>query len=113
MKTDWLKLIEAERHRQIDVEGFGGDHDAGHGEGQLAMAAACYAAPCPILVHAGTQQRWEHDPRLAPKTFGVDAWPWEVKWDKRGKHSRQRQLVIAAALIVAELERMEETTDDA
>lgn len=33
-------------------------------------------------------------------------WPWPTEWDKRGKHSRHRQLEIAGALIAAEIDRL-------
>ncbi len=82
--------ILAERLRQVAQEGFDGDHDNEHSNGQLAMAAACYAAPEPIEI------RHYNDP-----------WPWDVSWDKRQKHDRRRQLVIAGALIVAEIERLD------
>lgn len=87
-----LDQIKAERIRQISKEGWLPQHDAQrHADGSLALAAACYAAPCPIQIR------------------GLDAWPLAKAWDKRGQHDRKRQLVIAAALIVAELERLEVT----
>lgn len=93
-----LEMIAAERKRQLEVEGWTPDHDDCHDSGELAMAAACYAAPQEICVE------WT-PPRAA--TQYVDAWPWEAEFDKRDQHDRRRQLVIAGALIVAELERLE------
>lgn len=88
-------LIALERSRQIVEEGFTADHDYHHSSGQLAWAAVCYAAPLPIYRHEESYQGfWFHDP-----------WPWDRDWDKRGKHSRLRELVIAGALIAAEIDR--------
>lgn len=82
--------IRAERERQIEKEGFTAEHDAQrHADGGLGWAAACYAAPGPLFDH--------QEQEIAP---------FDSPWDKRAKHSRGRQLVIAGALIVAELERL-------
>lgn len=82
-----LTWIEKERQRQIDKEGWTPSHDDGHAGGQMALSAACYAA----------------------SSAGDDTlrFPWDGCRDKRGKHSQKRKLVIAGALIVAELERLE------
>lgn len=38
-----------------------------------------------------------------------DPWPvsWCETWDARGRHERRKQLVVAAALLVAEIERLD------
>ena len=38
-----IALITAERLRQIAVEGYTAEHDAGHVQSELALAAAAYA----------------------------------------------------------------------
>lgn len=93
-----LKRIAAERDRQVNVEGFDFAHDDTHVDGSLAMAAACYAAPCEIF-------RVEKDETMESL---VDAWPesWDDNWDKRDLHARIRQLEIAGALIAAEIDRL-------
>jgi hypothetical protein len=91
------KEIEVERRRQMGAEGWSTKHDDRHATGQLAMAAACYAAPSEIL-----EKRDYHN-----GTFFMDPWPWDAASDKREKHDRRRRLVIAAALIVAEIERLD------
>ena len=98
-----LDEIGQERRRQIEQEGFTEGHDDHeHEGGQIADAAACYAATTDIW-------RQEHNPEE-----GVDGyypvWPWTGADDKRKKHSRRRRLVIAAALIVAEIERLDRQT---
>ena len=89
--------ILSERERQVTAEKFDAEHDDCHIGGELAMAAALYAAPCPLLTHSG----YPH-----AHVFS-DPWPWRGKFDKRLKHGRRRQLVIAGALIVAEIERID------
>lgn len=97
MKTGLL-MIEQERLRQITREGFSLEHDLQtSAPGQLAMAAACYAAPEAIYAFRAD---------ASGSTECVDAWPpgWNLAWDKRKKHDRIKQLVIAGALIAAELD---------
>lgn len=107
MKTG-VDLIAEERQRQIHQEGWTAEHDAkDHHKGGLVRAALCYA----------DNALPDHYSYLDPST-----WPWDPTWDKRSKHGRRRSLVIAGALIAAELDRLireeadektstEETTD--
>lgn len=99
-----LQAVVAERRRQIEVEGWTGEHDDTHQRGELAQAAACYAQPEPI-----------YEPRL---TVPV-GWPWAAEWWKPASHNprtraldhtgvgRRRDLVRAGALILAEIERLD------
>jgi len=89
--TDAINDIATERQRQIESEGWTPEHDDEHGNGDLAKAAACYANP-----------RRYPDPRI---TTPLD-WPWDGSWWKPDG-GRRRQLVKAAALIVAEIERLD------
>lgn len=106
-----LGLIQQERQRQVSVEDWTAEHDSEHVNGELAKAAACYASPEPIYVHREAEVSYfvnsgdRGDRRLLPAGY-YDAWPWDEQWDKRQRHDRVRQLVIAGALIVAELERL-------
>lgn len=85
----------AERIRQKSVEGWTPEHDAEHDQGELAIAAACYA----LNKMPAFKEYWRADT--------VDWWPWHPDWDKRKKHDRERSLEIAAALIMAELDRIQ------
>lgn len=80
--------IVAERKRQREVEGWTFEHDDHHDNGELAKAAACYAMP-----------------REFPRTETPRGWPWSKEWWK--PHGRRHDLIRAAALIVAELERLD------
>lgn len=79
-----------ERDRQHNEEGWSPDHDDTHTDGELARAAACYASP--ILPGP-------HDLPIG--------WPteWDAGWWK--PTTRRRDLVKAAALILAEIERLD------
>ncbi len=87
---DVLELIGAERERQIEAENYSFGHDDAHFCGELACAAACYATP--------PMQRGDNE---------IEAQLWPKGWDvKDCGDDRERELVIAGALIVAELERL-------
>ena len=109
-----LELIIAERERQITQEGWTAEHDDQHTEGELAIAAALYATPISLFAKRKKGEHFEY----------YDPWPWwdtvnydryndggvNIKmpaWDKRRKHSKLRKLVIAGALIAAEIDRLQ------
>lgn len=77
-----------ERNRQITGEGYSLTHDDNHVHGELAQAAAAYAS-------LGARQ-WAD---------AAQCWPWigEMNTD----HLPREALVIAGALILAEIERLD------
>lgn len=83
----WADVL-AERQRQVSVEGWTPEHDDQHAHRELATAAACYA------LHASG--------RTAADVF---LWPWDHSWWK--PTTPRRNLVKAAALILAEIERLD------
>jgi len=95
--TGPLGDVLLERERQINKEGWSIQHDDTHIRGEMASAAACYAVP--------SRHRLE-----AFKAFWPSSWS-ELWWKPAGPHSdlsaRRRDLVKAAALIVAEMERID------
>lgn len=94
----FLELVAGERVRQRTGENFSDCNDDEYTAGQLAAAAACYAAPFPTanLKRSGNFL----------STFSL--WPWNSQWTKEAKeHDRRRQLVNAAALLCAEWDRLE------
>jgi hypothetical protein len=112
-----IKLIAAERQRQIEVEGLTAEHDAEHNAGELAMAAACYAAPERIYIVRD----------FANAIHFVDPWPFENRYDKRYVYDEDKEnvlpdpltyssdeqidlLVKAGALIAAEIDRLNSLT---
>jgi len=97
-----LDEIAGERRRQIEVEGWTPAHDDQQYRGELAMAAAAYA-------YAAGVEDMKRAPyvggRLAPR-----GWPWAFEWWK--PTDRRRDLIKAAALIVAEIERLDRAAQE-
>ena len=91
--------IAAERRRQIKKERWTTKHDDQHTDGGLALAAACYASLA--AVHAQHRTRAEVYANAEPPF----RWPWEREWWK--PKNPRRDLIRAAALIVAEIERLD------
>lgn len=101
-----IEDIAAERRRQIEAEGWAPEHDDQHEDGSLAQAALAYTA----VALADNCERAVMD------EFGdfgsipfkyLDMWPksWAAMWFK--PKSRRHDLVRAAALIAAEIERLD------
>lgn len=86
-----LEMIAAERAYQLS-QGYSAEHDDAQRNGELAAAAACFViGSCDLVDRAGGSE----------KPLWPPAWPKEIV-DKR---TRIKQLVIAGALIAAEIER--------
>lgn len=86
-------LIAAERARQLDSEGWDAAHDDCHGDGQLVQVAQ----------------------EIVARASGVIG-DWNDDWGLIAKHSRRpdgefRLLVIAGALIAAEIDRRQRMAD--
>lgn len=102
-----VALVLRERLRQGEEEGRTPEQDDGYVAGELAAAAACYA----ISGCSWSFQEMNH-PRGAAEAIDIqedrqiaNLWPWGQAFFK--PKSARRDLVRAAALIVAELERLE------
>jgi len=101
--------IAAERERQVSEEGYDAEHDDGHDDGSLAMAAVCYAA-C-----AAGERIYAMDEYASQFRFS-DPWPWGDGSDARPHDGNVpkdptdeeglRLLVKAGALIAAEIDRL-------
>jgi hypothetical protein len=84
--TAAARSVLGERQRQISQEGWTPEHDDEHSTEEMAFAAACYCTA---------------DEDEAPPAI----WPWDVScWKPTG---RRRNLVKAAALLLAEIERLD------
>lgn len=110
--TDAMTDVLAERRRQVKAEGWTPEHDDEHDGDEMAIAAACYALP--EHVHKFRRQSDERSserglsdpddiitrkvPKLWPETWAC--WWWKPK-------SRRIDLVRAAALLIAEIERLD------
>lgn len=85
-----IELVDQERSRQCN-KGFTAEHDDQHTDGSLIEASR------QIL----------NDFEVSPDDY--DEWPSELRFNVRGKYGDDpiHRLVIAAALIVAEIERLQ------
>lgn len=92
MKKTGIELIAEERQRQIKEEGYSAEHDQEHRKGELAIVAMCYA--CPI----------KYRPMFSPVSW-FSRIGWNLKWWKPS--TRVRDLQKAGALIVAEIDRLQ------
>lgn len=95
--------VLAERRRQVEGEGWTPEHDDQHQYGQLAMAAAAYAVEHQqIDLQVGWRNKWRH-----AGWAGLSGliWPWDLSWWK--PTTRRRDMVKAAALLIAEIERID------
>lgn len=87
--------VLAERARQVSTEGWTPEHDDGHTGGEMAGAAACYAMV--DILHWG-------------RHYAIQIlWPWAQAWWK--PTDRRRNLVKAAALLLAEIERLDRDSE--
>jgi hypothetical protein len=99
---DGAERIAEERRRQRGAEGYTEAHDDDHFHGELALAAACYAAPCRIFKMRDVGHGYNFR----------DPWPWDSEDDKRPLaqdptiDERVRVLEKAGALIAAEIDRL-------
>lgn len=96
-----VAVIDAERRRQVEAEGWTPEHDAEHTEGSLISASVCYAFAALALIHDAPAQATE----------SMDFWPWDANWWKPSDDP-VRNLVKAGALIAAEIDRLAAGSDD-
>lgn len=88
-----LDDVKAERQRQIEVEEWTPEHDNSHIHGEMAAAGSVYALTAVLQIN-------KEQIECAP-----DFWPWHRAWFK--PKSPRQDLVRAAALLVAEIERLD------
>jgi hypothetical protein len=105
-----------ERRRQVNSEGFTPEHDDEHDDKSLEAAAACFAVPNmatktlrgEVNVSGGRGETpvWENRKFVVPKL-----WPasWSPEWWKPTEY--RRCLVIAAALLLAAIDRLDRLAD--
>jgi len=87
-----VRDVLAERHRQITDEHFSPVRDDAYTGGQLASAGAAYALIASEMAKNGSV--------VLPA-----CWPWDACWLKPS--TPRRNLVKAAALIIAEIQRLD------
>ena len=106
---DVLSEIGAERERQLKEKNYTRAHDDDHDAGELAHAAATYT----ILSAERKDRRKDimelveesDDKGLKEYKRELRFWPWPINWLRL--EERREDLIKAAALIVAEIERLD------
>jgi hypothetical protein len=101
-KQTGIDLIVEEIQRQIDVEGHTLHQDVEYKKDELAIAAASYAMPetyrdYPRRIDSSVELK-----NTVPRMF-----PWSTQHWKPTPEDRIKELVKAGALIVAEIERLQ------
>lgn len=90
-----VREIGFERKRQVTSEGWASSHDDTHCHGELVKAAMAYCQVASV----------PRDDTSVLANRPPSYWPWEVgAWKPK---NRRRDLIRAAALIVAEIERID------
>ncbi|WP_018516432.1 hypothetical protein [Rhizobium leguminosarum] len=107
--------VAAERRRQVEAEGWTPAHDDKHSDRSMALAGACYAMFAAASDSARSSTEMPAGLTRTGKSINgwsawLELWPWERQWWKPS--DRRRDLVKAAALIIAEIERLDRSTTD-
>ena len=108
--TSAARDVLVERQRQIEAEGWKTERDDVYDTGEIALAAACYAAhsaSCAAIKAPHTAPGVFVRTRSAQDFVG-EMWPWSEDWWKPSGH--RRNLEKAGALILAEIERIDRAT---
>lgn len=95
-----------ERLRQQDDEGWTAEHDDAHVKGEMPLAALCYTMNA--IVYAQMTAMGMPAQQLTQKSNSApvpQTWPWDRQWWKPA--GQRRNLVKAAALLLAEIERID------
>ena len=104
-----------ERAAHYKREGWTSVHDDAHANGELALAAGCYA----MFASASDRSRATADLPGSLATPGktisgwgawLQIWPFERSWWK--PTNRRRDLAKAGALIIAEIDRLDRLPRD-
>ena len=94
-----LADVASERRRQITEEGWTPEHDDEHVSGAMAAAGAAYALVA--ARESNPNPGWQKELLKAAEHI----WPWDEEWWK--PKDNRSNLVRAAALIIAEIERLD------
>lgn len=98
--------VLAERRRQVETEGWTKAHDDQNKNGDMALAGACYACNAATWLDKGHWVARTDYEKLSGPGF---RWPWAAEWWK--PKNPRRDLVRAAALLIAEIERLDRAAE--
>lgn len=108
--------VLAERQRQWEREGWNHEHDDEHTDGSLATVAACYAMEPEDRDYSERVFRRDvgrsagESIIIRDKVTVPDLWPLSWHGGAWKPKDRRRDLVRAAALLIAEIERIDRAT---
>lgn len=102
--TKAAKDVLAERQRQVEKEGWSPEHDDEHTDGSMAHAAAAYCLCAEGPPRPGEPSEF-HSSR--PWDFNILRSIWPRSWGPPRPKDRRSNLVRAAALLLAEIERLD------
>ncbi len=100
-----FKDVMEERQRQINQEFYSTENDDEYKQNELLRAAVCYAEN---VVRRGSVFDSNFGPDVYQEEEVPDLWPWDLDFWK--PKNPRRDLVRAAALIIAEIERIDRST---
>lgn len=92
------RMVLVERARQRSDEGYDDAHDDKHVKGEISAAAASYAMAASGQVKFNREAMDDIHP--------PSQWPWGSEWWKLSNDPK-RTLIKAAALLLAEIERLD------
>lgn len=96
-----IKDVINERQRQVNQEFYSIENDDEYKENELVRAAACYTNN--VVSRGWTYS--ESDLETYQSEEAPDFWPWDLDFWK--PKSPRKDLVRAAALLIAEIERID------
>lgn len=99
-----VERITKERRRHFDIEGWTPEHDDQYVNGELALAACCYAYAATLTKRqlARVSGIYSHQ----NDEFLRENWPWDSSWWKPSDDPA-RNLEKSGALSAAEIDRLE------
>jgi len=92
--------VLAERERQKNIKGYSTDHDDAYEQNELVRAASEYTNQV-----VGRSWIFETHPSLYRSEVASDFWPWDACYWK--PKSPREDLIRAAAILIAEIERLD------
>jgi hypothetical protein len=100
-----FKDVMDERQRQINQEFYSTENDDEYKQNELSRAAVCYAEN---VVRRGWVFNSHFGSNVYQEEEAPDLWPWDIDFWK--PKNPRRDLVRAAALLIAEIERIDRST---
>jgi hypothetical protein len=103
--SSFFDEVAKERDHQVEDLGYGNEHNDKLPDGELTSLAACFASPCKIFKENIEK---EYDVSVDVCEVYVDLFETiRRNRDPIESYNRRKQLIIAATLIMSEIDRMD------